>query len=160
MSVGNEPRYIEFVPDSCDEIIQWMERLSLDRSGWMNFQPGIHPDDAPPPRGALSFLFGSRSSPVPVCTWVPGRRGGRADEPLSVGIEHPIPSKVMGRLEASGILVPTGWRVVQDHPRRGLVLAVPRHAEQKDVLSWLLRVGELLTDIPTTGTWRAALYLR
>ncbi len=158
--VGGEPRYVIFRPDDRTEVVDWMERLATDRGGWINLQPGIHPDDAPPPRGTLSLIFGSRTQPVPVCTWVPGRPGGKGDETVSIGVQHPKGTRIVPHLQALGVIIPAGWRVVQDHPRRGLVISVPRTTDHDLVLDWLVRAATELSNIPLTGEWRAAIYLR
>ena len=55
--------------------------------------------------------------------------------------------------------VPTGWRVRQDHPRRGLVIMVPAEQDHDSTLSWLLRAGAALSAVPLTGAWRAAVFV-
>jgi hypothetical protein len=115
----------------------------LDPAGWVNLRPAIDPDDAPPdPSSGLFALFGARGPVVPLCTWNPGER--------SAGIEHGTGPKVARRLE-----IPPGWRVAQDHPRRGLVVVVPLGTGDDEALHWLIAAGTLLCPVPTTGTWVA-----
>lgn len=56
--------------------------------------------------------------------------------------------------------MPEGWRVVQDNPRRGLVVQVPETAAHTTVLDWLLRAAAELTTVDLTGTWRARIHRR
>ena len=62
---------------------------------------------------------------VPVCTWVPGERSRNGIEHVALGIEHGSGIKAVERLRERGVRLPEGWEVMQDHPKRGLVVAVP-----------------------------------
>lgn len=48
--------------------------------------------------------------------------------------------------------------VVQDHVRKGLVVALPESVAAEEALHWLLRAARLLSTIPLGGEWRAAIY--
>jgi hypothetical protein len=80
-----------------------------------------------------------------LATWHPGER--------SAGIEHSTGPKVARRVD-----VPTGWRVIQDHPRRGLVVRVPAEVADAEVLRWLVELGEALSQVPTSGRWIAEVH--
>jgi hypothetical protein len=75
-----------------------------------------------------------------------------------LGLQHPAGSKAKPLLAEWGHPVPTGWIVVQDHVRKGLVVSVPAGVTPGEALSWLLRAAKLLSTIPLTGRWRAAVY--
>jgi hypothetical protein len=64
-------------------------------------------------------------------------------------------------LAERGIPLPEGWRRLQDHPKRGLVL-IPTPGASDDeldaVLDWLLRATGALCPVPRTGEWRAYCY--
>ncbi len=75
-----------------------------------------------------------------------------------IGLQHPSGSKAKPLLAELGHAVPDGWVVVQDHVRKGLVVGVPGEVEPAVALSWLLRAAQLLSTIPLTGGWRAAVY--
>jgi hypothetical protein len=92
-------------------------------------------------------------------TWTPAstpRRGRR--EPAMLGLQHPAGSKAKPLLAELGHPVPDGWVVVQDHVRKGLVVALPETAAPSDALAWLLRAARLLSTIPLQGEWRATIY--
>jgi hypothetical protein len=55
--------------------------------------------------------------------------------------------------------VPDGWRVRQDHARRGLLLQTPVAAAETEVVDWSVRAGTALCRAEMTGRWRAVVYL-
>ncbi len=150
---------VEFRPEDADAvagIVRAMAELTEAQKGWINLYPGIHPDDEPPTPSILGTLFTGTGPPVPVCTWVapqPGQKPPHAE----LGILHKSGPKAVRKLDADGIAVPDGWRVLSDHPKRGLVIAVPPDVPHEDVLAWLMLAGADLTRIPLTGSWQAAI---
>ena len=111
-------------------------------------------EDEPPPRSSNFGLFSGRGPDVPLATWVPGT-------PTQVGIQHGAGPKVADVLRTLGEPVPEGWRVTQDHSRRGLVAIVPEGTSNDQALDWLLRAGTALAaDLKLAGWWRAAIYTR
>lgn len=148
-----EPEYIEFRPENVGPVVAFMEDMAESHTGWINFEPAVHIEDAPPPRSGLFSLFSSRGPDVPFVTWTPGEvRKGRT-EPTTVGILHPSGPRATKRVD-----VPEGWVVLQDYSKKGLVLAVPPGVAHADVLGWLLRAAAVLSPIPLTGEWRASVY--
>src|SRR5439155_25368450 len=113
----------EVVSFTAGEVSVVAERL--DPRGWVNMQPGVAEEHLPPPSSGLFGLFSSRGPTIPLCTWHRGER--------SAGVQHGTGPKVASRIE-----VPRGWRVAQDHPRRGLVVRVPADVSDVDVLRWLV----------------------
>lgn len=151
----------EFLPEDPAMVLGWLEHLEMARSGWANFLPGVYDDDAAAleqPTGLFSVFSGASQPPVTMCTWVPP--GGRKTETevVTIGVAHRQNRKVVPILTEGGVVVPTGWLVVQDHVRRGLVLTVPLAVPRQPVLSWLLDVGERLCLAPLTGSWQAEIH--
>jgi hypothetical protein len=111
----------------------------------------------PPPRSALAAIFGAKGPTVPLGTWTPAQ--GRS--PASVGIQHSQGVRAVATLAERNVAVPNGWRRLQDHPKRGLVLE-PTPATSADeldgVLDWLLRATGALCPVRRTGEWRAYVY--
>jgi hypothetical protein len=157
--MARTPELVEFRPEDASAvagIVRVMTELSAAQRGWINLYPGIHPDDEPPTPSILGSLFSGTGPPVPVCTWVapqPSQKPPHAE----LGILHKSGPKAVRKLEADGITVPDGWKVLADHPRRGLVIAVHPDSSHEDVLDWLMRAGAALTRIPLTGSWQAAI---
>lgn len=136
-----------------------MEAMSEAHEGWINFEPAVDVDDVPPPDGGFFSLFSGRGPAVPLGTWTPAAalRRGRA-EPAMVGLQHPAGAKARPLLERSGHPVPEGWLVTQDYAKKGMVVALPPTAAHGDVVRWLLAAATLLSAVPLTGEWRAAVY--
>ncbi len=154
----SRPDEIEFLPDDPAVVVSRMGTMTASRSGWINVRPVIDKDDEPPPPG-LFAIFGGSIHKVPTGTWMPGKieRSG-SPKPTIVGLQHSGGRRVTLTLRDRGLPLPAGWRVTQDHPRRGLVAHVPVDAVNEEVLDWLLRAGITLCEVPMTGRWRAAVH--
>jgi hypothetical protein len=152
------PRDVMFTVDDRADVVDRMAELA-DGSGWIVFDAAVHEDDLPPPPGLVGVLT-AKGPDVPELSWVPGERGGRRVEPLSVGIRHASGPKAKARLAEAGHPVPEGWYVVQDNPKRGLVVQVPDTEPHAAVLDWLLKAAAVLATVPLTGDWRARIWHR
>jgi hypothetical protein len=152
---------LEFVPEDTGPVVEHMERLARAEDGWINLLPGVDEEDAGEPDrpSALSALLGAAQAPVSMGTWVPARHGRRAGE-VTVGIVHPRGRRAVAQLREMGIPLPAGWRVRQDHNRRGLIVLAPVTDPHAEVLSWALQAGAALATVPLTGSWQARIYQR
>lgn len=153
-----EPLTVEFHESHRRAMVRRMAAMAMASKGWVNFTPGLDVDVPPPPRPALGSLFSGRGPEVPLATWSPGN-GKR--EPSTVGIEHGRGPRTLDQLADAGIDLPAGWRKLQDHPKRGLVCAVPSTGDEGELdrlLEWLLRATGTLCPIRRTGEWRALCY--
>jgi hypothetical protein len=151
---------IEFAVESSAAVVAAMDQLGRAHDGWINLQPEVHADDEPAPaRGLTTLLLAGPVHDVPFCTWVAGKRTRQGVQPDSVGIQHAAGARVMARLTAAGLGLPEGWRLVQDHPRRGLVVSPPPGTPGEDVVKWLLDVASALSTVRLTGTWYAEVHM-
>lgn len=155
---GGEPDYLEFTLADLGDVLPRMAGMAERHEGWVNFEPAVRMEDAPPPRSGLFSLFSARGPDVPLATWTPGEARKGRPEPPTVGILHGAGPGAKGKLAARGFPVPEGWVVLQDYGKKGLVVAVPPAVGHAQVVDWLLRAATALSDIPLTGTWRAAFY--
>jgi hypothetical protein len=55
-------------------------------------------------------------------------------------------------------VLPSGWRVVADNARRGLVISIPPNADPDEAVRWLLHGAEILAAMPLPD-WVAELHL-
>ncbi len=155
---GPEPEHVEITAADPGAVVEVMAEMALAHRGWINFQPAVLVDDAPPPPSPLAGLVSGRGPEVPLATWTPGElRRGRS-EPPTIGLQHGSGPGARARLADHGRGVPEGWVVLQDHSKRGLVVAVPPAVPHAEVLAWLLGAAGVLATVPLTGRWRAAVY--
>jgi hypothetical protein len=149
---------IELDPDGdLEPLAGHMRTLAAAGEGWINLHPGVDENSLPPPRSAFGGLVGARGPDVPLCTWTAPTRG-RRPEPAMAGVQHASGPKAVATLAAAGLPVPAAWRVTQDHPRRGLVLALPDDTDCGTVLQWLVRAAEILSPVPLLRPWHAAIH--
>ncbi len=138
-----------------------MRQLLADRDGWLNLQPAVDPELLDHDPMSVARVFSAKRPGVPLVSWVPGaRRRNDKTDPVELGIQHPSGPKAVWRLRDADHAVPKGWRVLADHPRRGLVLNVPDDADPGDVLSWTVRATIVLTDIVLPDLWHAGTFRR
>ena len=136
-----------------------MNELAAVHDGWVNLHPQVRPEDEPPPRSGLTtLLLAGPVHDIPVCTWVAGKLSRDGVQPDSVGVQHAAGARVLRRLVEAGLAMPEGWKLVQDHPRRGLVVAPPPGTDNGEILSWLLEAGTILSVVRLTGEWQAEVH--
>ncbi len=152
------PDELEFVAHDDPELLARMGTLAEAAQGWVNIQPVVEEEHEPPGPGPFAFLGGSTHQ-IPTVTWVAGRRGpDGAVKSATVGLLHAAGPRVAWTLRDLGLPLPEGWRITQDHPRRGLVAQVPADAERAAVLGWLLHAAAAVCSVQTTGRWRASIH--
>jgi hypothetical protein len=154
----NHPDEIRFAGDDRVALLDAMAQLGAG-TGWVNLQPAFDQEEHPPD-SSLFGVFSGRGPRAPICSWVPGERTRKGIEYVALGIQHGAGGKVAALLTERGVTVPEGWVVMQDNPRRGLVVAAPPREPNDVVLDWLLRVATALSLVPLTGSWRAVVYRR
>ncbi len=152
------PVELEFTAHDDPGLLARMGEIATHRTGWINVAPIIDEEHTPPEPGPFAFLGGSTHK-VPTATWMPGRRAGNGTvKPTTVGLQHAVGPRLAWKLRDIGMPVPEGWRVTQDHPRRGLVLLVPADADDRAVMDWLLNAATFACAVPTTGRWIASIH--
>jgi hypothetical protein len=150
--VAAPPELIDFALNDRAAVLARMDQLRESKKGWINLSPALDEDEEPPPRSSTFGLFSGRGPDVPLCTWLPG-------PPVQIGIQHGAGAKAVEVLRNLAQPVPDGWRVTQDHSRRGLVVLVPNETPDAEVLDWLLSAGTALASHLKLATWwRAAIY--
>lgn len=152
------PDEIEFVAWDDAAVLSRMRAMAMSGTGWVNIRPIIDREDEPPPPGVFA-IFGGSAHKVPTATWLPGPPGaGGSSKPTTIGLQHGSGPRVVRRLHELGLPLPDGWRVTQDHPRRGLVAQAPPGAAEADALAWLVQAAAAVCAVPSTGRWRAEIH--
>jgi hypothetical protein len=121
--------------------------------------PEVPSSEEEPPQSLLGTLVSGPRHDAPVCTWMPGTTGRRRARPATVGIQHSTGTKAVARMAGAGVPVPEGWRVRQDHPRRGLVVQPTLATPLSVQLDWLVRAGAALCRAPYEGRWEVVAHL-
>jgi hypothetical protein len=151
------PEQIAFRYDEWETVLERMTELSRDGDGWINLFPETVDDVFErPPSGSSIFgtLFRNRAPEVPLGTWV----ARTAKAPASVGISHASREKVAPALIAAGVVAPDTWRLVQDNPRRGIVIRLPDDEAPETVLAWLMSAIDELCPVEISGHWLAEIH--
>jgi hypothetical protein len=152
------PVELEFVAHDDPSLLTRMREVAAGGTGWINVKPIIEEEHTPPGPGPFAFLGGSTHK-VPTGTWMPGRRSADGTaKPTTVGLQHAAGTHLAWKLRDVGMGLPEGWRVTQDHPRRGLVVQVPVDADDGAVMDWLLAAATFACAVPTTGRWTASIH--
>jgi hypothetical protein len=138
-------------------VLERMEALAAAADGarWMNLGPAVTEDDVPT-GSALFGVFSARGPVIPIATWIPGYSTARGSQHTSVGILHPTGRDAAARLRQRAAPVPSRWIVEQDHPKRGLIIAVPPDVDVATTLDALLAMTTALTPFPFGDRWAAS----
>jgi len=157
--VTREVVTVEFEPPDDQAVLNAMVELAAAHDGWINLLPGVVREDVPePPKSMFGSVFGTPNAPVSMCSWFPAPRAGRHRDVVTIGFMHPRGRYAIAQLADLGVVLPAGWKVRQDHARRGLIVRAPAAAGNAQVLRWILVAGEELTLIPVTGKWQARVF--
>ncbi len=115
---------------------------------FINISPGVDAEEVPP-RSALTHLLGNRGPTVPLATWTPGE----------IGVQHMAGQRVTRFLAERGCPVPDDWYVVDEHPKRGLVLKTYQ-SPPADALRWLVEACRRLCPLAVPLPWQAVVRTR
>jgi hypothetical protein len=152
------PVELEFVARDDPRLLAHMAEVDAAHTGWINVRPVIDEEHEPPEPGPFAFLGGSTHK-VPTVTWMPGKLAADGTaKPTKVGLQHATGPRLAWKLRDAGLPLPEGWRITQDHPRRGLVALVPPDADDVVVIDWLLRAAMFACAVPQTGHWTASVH--
>ena len=148
---------IEFTPDDIGAVVEHVGGLIERGAGWLNIEPivgevamdEIRRSAAP----AIVRVFSGRGGKIPFGTFVPG--DNRKAAMGQVGLEHSAGPRGLQQLRDAGVVLPAGWRMRQDHGKRGIVCVVPRDEEPAVIVRWILDAARQLCEIDLTGWWTA-----
>ena len=150
---------IEFTPDDIDAVVEQLGGVIQRGAGWLNIEPIVGEvamdklrDHTPP---TIVRLFSGRGGKIPFGTFVPG--DNRKASMGQVGLEHSAGPRGLQQLRDAGIVLPAGWRMRQDHGKRGIVCDVPRDEDPAVIVRWILDASLQLCEIDLTGWWTAVI---
>lgn len=145
-------RMVHFRDDDVDEVVAELERISAAGDGkeWVTISPWVDPEHLPV-TSVLRRIFSGRGSKVPEVTWVSAQGG----EPAQLGVLHATGPQAADRLAERGVAVPDAWRMVSDHSKRGLLLAIHPDTSNATVVAVALDAARALAEVPTDDRWVA-----
>lgn len=154
------PDQIEFGFAAPEPAVAALTQLVAEGDGgWVNLLPEVEEEAAAAVTpSAVAAIFRAPGPPIPQVTLMPPRSGRRGDKPAQLGLTHGVGTRVIPRLRDQGLPLPEGWKVVQDHVRRGLVLDLSDPLDPAGAVEWGLRAAIALCPIPTTGAWLAEVH--
>ena len=129
--------------------VRVIETVRAEPGRWCNlfFEP--IEDDSIPPESALFGFLAARGPANPLATLMTPKKG--EDYLLDVGIQHQAGTKAAAQLKEAELYGPTNARVVQDHPRRGLVIKWPSDHDLVALVAWLFPAMRELARAPSTN---------
>ncbi|MFL2697160.1 MAG: hypothetical protein ACJ0F6_01775 [Acidimicrobiales bacterium] len=101
-------------------------------------------------------MFSSRGPIVPKFTWVPSYERKGQVIPAQIGITHPVGTKAIERIKDFEMQIPEGWVLHQDHPKRGMVLSLPEVYSQDEVISFAVRMLQILSPFDFDSNYVAS----
>jgi hypothetical protein len=158
--VGAPPELIEFDARAPEPVVSRMRGLARTRDGWVNMQPLVDEREVPQTSVGILGWVSAKGPAVPEATWLPGEPKRNGVSPDSIGLQHRGGPKARFTLADAGTPIPQGWKVLSDHPKRGLVLELPTDTDPEAVVDWLVRAAEILSPMRLPDQWVAAVYTR
>ena len=153
------PDRIEFPATAPGPVAAALAGLVDEGGGWLNLFPEVSEGDVDRVTpSAVGLLFRAAGPPIPQATVIAPTRGRRGGKPGEVGLTHGVGTKVLPGLATAGIGLPDGWRMVQDHVRRGVVVRIEGDFDPATVVDWSLRAASALCPVPLTGGWLAEVH--
>lgn len=123
----------------------------ISHGGWVNFIPGLLEDleEFLPREGPFSALFGRPVRPFAEVSVVPAKM-------VEIGVSHGAGRLGAAGLVDRGLVLEPGWKLTQDHARRGLVVEAPPLKEA--IAQFVATALRSLTATPPQQQWSALRY--
>ncbi len=123
---------------------------TLEQPGrWCNFAFEELEDDNVIPDSTLFGFLAARGPANPLTTIMSPAK--QADYLVEVGIQHRAGTKAASQLKEAELYGPTSAKVVQDHPRRGLVIRWPLSEDVASLAAWIFPAMRELSRSPSTN---------
>ena len=138
-----------FDANDVEAAIHLFNRILEEPGRWCNlfFEP-IEDENASDESPLFGFLA-ARGPANPLATLMTPKPD--AGHLLEVGIQHRAGTKAAAQLKEAELFGPVTARVVQDHPRRGLVVKWPESDDLLALVAWLFPAMRELSRAPSTN---------
>ena len=128
-------RTLKFSPTTVGPVVELMNRYryTSDSIFWFNIEPDV--DERSIHTGSIFWkAFSSRGPRIPQFTWTSATDRKGNYQPSEIGLTHPTGIAVLERIKGFQINIPDEWRLIQDHPKRGIVFQLPATYYSEEVV--------------------------
>ncbi|MEC7715270.1 MAG: hypothetical protein VYC14_04900 [Actinomycetota bacterium] len=134
-------RTLKFSPTTVGPVVELMNRYryTSDSIFWFNIEPDV--DERSIHTGSIFWkAFSSRGPRIPQFTWTSATDRKGNYQPSEIGLTHPTGIAVLERIKSFQINIPDEWRLIQDHPKRGIVFQLPATYDSEEVVMFATSV--------------------
>tara|TARA_A100001388_G_scaffold73758_1_gene52284 strand:+ start:365 stop:790 length:426 start_codon:yes stop_codon:yes gene_type:complete len=128
-------------------------RYTSDFIFWFNIEPDV--DERSIHTGSIFWkAFSSRGPRIPQFTWTSATDRKGNYQPSEIGLTHPTGIAVLERIKSFQINIPDEWRLIQDHPKRGIVFQLPATYHSEEVVMFATSVIPVVSPFEFAGSFK------
>ncbi len=148
-------RTLKFSPTTVGPVVELMNRYryTSDSIFWFNIEPDV--DERSIHTGSIFWkAFSSRGPRIPQFTWTSATDRKGNYQPSEIGLTHPTVIAVLERIKSFQINIPDEWRLIQDHPKRGIVFQLPATYDSEEVVMFATSVIPVVSPFEFAGSFK------
>ena len=148
-------RTLKFSPTTVGPVVELMNRYryTSDFIFWFNIEPDV--DERSIHTGSIFWkAFSSRGPRIPQFTWTSATDRKGNYQPSEIGLTHPTGIAVLERIKSFQINIPDEWRLIQDHPKRGIVFQLPATYDSEEVVMFATSVIPVVSPFEFEGSFK------
>ena len=148
-------RTLKFSPTTVGPVVELMNRYryTSDSIFWFNIEPDV--DERSIHTGSIFWkAFSSRGPRIPQFTWTSATDRKGNYQPSEIGLTHPTGIAVLERIKGFQINIPDEWRLIQDHPKRGIVFQLPATYDSEEVVMFATSVIPVVSPFEFGGSFK------
>ena len=148
-------RTLKFSPTTVGPVVELMNRYryTSDFIFWFNIEPDV--DERSIHTGSIFWkAFSSRGPRIPQFTWTSATDRKGNYQPSEIGLTHPTGIAVLERIKSFQINIPDEWRLIQDHPKRGIVFQLPATYDSEEVVMFATSVIPVVSPFKFAGSFK------
>ena len=148
-------RTLKFSPTTVGPVVELMNRYryTSDSIFWFNIEPDV--DERSIHTGSIFWkAFSSRGPRIPQFTWTSATDRKGNYQPSEIGLTHPTGIAVLERIKSFQINIPDEWRLIQDHPKRGIVIQLPATYVSEEVVMFATSVIPVVSPFEFAGSFK------
>ena len=148
-------RTLKFSPTTVGPVVELMNRYryTSDSIFWFNIEPDV--DERSIHTGSIFWkAFSSRGPRIPQFTWTSATDRKGNYQPSEIGLTHPTGIAVLERIKSFQINIPDEWRLIQDHPKRGIVFQLPATYHSEEVVMFATSVIPVVSPFEFAGSFK------